>query len=639
MRRHHGFGRFPLVRYGLLYGLVMAVGACLRWTWRFWTGAHLDGQARTDATWIRPGTQLVSKLPAGRWAHRPRLARAGIRAGATAACVGLLTAYNTHPAATARTGLMVAVTAALWGLWRARQAWQGRHFSRMYTRPLFGVLRPILGIPVWAKSSDWLTISPDMAGLAPRLVRPMSPTEQKIREFYGERVEPVLRWFPDRVMRTWWWCLLMVQPAAALIRRPKETDVRPRVELRVADRLVTAELQKQVREAVTAKLGLFDLEEKWNQVGPVSVGKWTIRERPPAAAGIADLLDIFSTLAEPEFFAGLASGEKPVIVSLDDDSPHIACSAGSGAGKSVLAMLFGVQNLARGGRVYILDLKGSHRWARGMSGVIYCTKASDMHRALIEVGQIAQSRNDQAMLEDDDWDPGARILVIFEEMNATMAKLTSYWAEVREKEDPKTSPAVQAFRDLMCMGRSAKVNLFGVAQMLTARTTGGSEARENFGIRCLARYTANNWKMLVPEVPMPRKSRTRGRWQFVVAGEATETQVAFLTRDEAMEFASTREPLTVTDSPDVVLDLRGSTVTGDSVTEPAGPKLYTLAEAAREQIVPFTYDSLRQIKSREKATFPQGRMVGKRQMWTAEELESWVQDRLAAAITEERGEK
>src|SRR5690606_30313218 len=110
-----------------------------------------------------------------------------------------------------------------------------------------------------------------------------------------------------------------------------------------------------------------------------------------------------------------------------------------------------------------------------------------------------------------------------------IAQLANWWAEVRERSDPKRSPAIAALGELLFMGRSAKVNVLAVAQMLTARSIGGPEARENFAIRCLARYTANAWKMLVPEAAMPRPSRTLGRWQIVVGGQATETQVAYLT--------------------------------------------------------------------------------------------------------------
>lgn len=113
---------------------------------------------------------------------------------------------------------------------------------------------------------------------------------------------------------------------------------------------------------------------------------------------------------------------------------------------------------------------------------------------------------------------------------------------MREKSEPKKSPAISALADLLFMGRSAKVNVLAIAQMLTARAIGGPEARENFGIRCLARYTSNNWKMLCPEASMPRAGRTQGRWQIVIGGTATEVQVAYLSASQARAVACPEKP-------------------------------------------------------------------------------------------------
>jgi hypothetical protein len=253
---------------------------------------------------------------------------------------------------------------------------------------------------------------------------------------------------------------------------------------------------------------------------------WTVRKRPPSAVGVEHVLAQLPKLKEWEFYVGQAAGDLPVVISLRDDSPHIAVSAGSGAGKSVLAHAAGHADPHRGGRVVILDRKGSHRWAIGQPGIDYCTKPAQMHAALLRTAALADERNDLALHEEEDWDPGDRVLVICEELNATIGQLANYWADVREKGDPKKSPAIAALADLLFMGRSAKVNVLAIAQMLTARAIGGPEARENFGIRCLARYTANNWKMLVPEAAMPRASRTLGRWQVVIGGQAIEVQVA-----------------------------------------------------------------------------------------------------------------
>ena len=60
-------------------------------TWRFFTGAHMDGRQYTNATWTKPGTHPKGRLTW--WNSRPRLHRAGIRVAALAAPVGWLWLY------------------------------------------------------------------------------------------------------------------------------------------------------------------------------------------------------------------------------------------------------------------------------------------------------------------------------------------------------------------------------------------------------------------------------------------------------------------------------------------------------------------------------------------------------------------
>src|SRR5690606_36157919 len=268
---------------------------------------------------------------------------------------------------------------------------------------------------------------------------------------------------------------------------------------------------------IKTKIPLPDCTVTWQQVGPRVTATWAVRTPPPRRAGYADLMAAWDGLAETDLYVGESSAG-PVIVSLHDDSPHIAVSAGSGAGKSVLAQLLAVQVLARGGSVLILDRKGSHRWAVGLPRVTYARRPAQMHDALIAAATLADERNQRVLDEPEGWDPGPRVLVICEELNATLSQLQDHWSDVRQTGEPRTSPAIRALRELLFMGRSAKINVIAVAQMLTARAIGGPEARENFAIRCLARYTSNAWRMLVPHVPMPRPTRQVGRWQIVSGG-------------------------------------------------------------------------------------------------------------------------
>lgn len=595
-----------------------------RIVFRYVAGRPLDGNPRTDATYLHRGTEVLPPYRrASRWAHRPGWQRQAYRLGTPTGAAAVAASYAADPALTQAGAGTVAATVAARAAYATRRRLKGRRFRQVYTRPLAAALAPVLRVPAHTRPEEWLTISPELADLAARLVEPMSPAELAARRWYAEHVEPALRYVPDRVTRFRWW-LMDTPPVAGFrarldyFRRPTETKP-ARVEIRV-EGYVTPDLRKIVRQTVADKLPLGDLVESWDQVGTHAVGMWTVRPRPPALVTFADIEPYLDALKEHEFIVGLRAGSRPVIISVDDDAPHIACSAGSGAGKSELAKVFGVQVLSRGGDVLILDLKGSHRWARGLPGVTYCIDPGDMHSALIGTAALAARRNRQSMEEPEGWDPGPRRLVIFEEMNATVAQLKAYWESVREKGDPKLSPAIQAFRDIMFMGRSGKVNLFGVAQMLTANTTGGPESRENFGIRCLARYTANNWRMLAPEVAMPRKSKTRGRWQFVVAGEATETQVVLLTQTEARAIATTGRPFDLENSPGVPVSpvYAATTVdqgspgpvpgtdpaTGDTPADPLNEQV-TLREAVDGGILSGSFDAAKKRLQRTRRDNPE----------------------------------
>lgn len=367
-----------------------------------------------------------------------------------------------------------------------------------------------------------------------------------VRNRYERHLQQKLRAVSEPVWRAY----------TAVLRRPFDLATgwaRPatpaRVRLTIRTLHVTTEQQDLVQSIVAAKLPLGEVRPSWDQRGWRVRVVWRVRLRPPARAGLKELEAAFAALPEHQFYIGpTASGA--LVVDLDDDAPHLGLSGGSGSGKTVLAMLLAVQTLRRGGEVTILDRKGSHRWALNLPGVTYCLDVADMHHRLIELAATADRRNREALHQRDGWDPGHRHLVLFEELNATLSMLRDYWVEQRGRlkaeakasggsaEDvPKASPAVQAAKNILFMGRSAKVNMVAIAQLLTTLAIGGTEARENLGIRALARYTRQAWKMLVGDAKMPRPSRTRGRWIFYVGGEVTEAQVVYLTTKQARAFA------------------------------------------------------------------------------------------------------
>ncbi|MEV0733302.1 DUF87 domain-containing protein [Polymorphospora sp. NPDC050346] len=492
--------------------------------------------------------------------------------------------------------------------WRARRRFTMRRFNREYIAPTLAALAPAMGLQTGVR----LHVDPTLGNLTPRLAKPLSPAETAVRAWYGEHVEPVIRWLPEQAQRAAWSMQRKAQPVTsrlAVFRRPVDPDQGPRIELEADTAYLTKEQRQLVSAIIGSKIPVADLVETWHQVGPRVRATWTVRKRPPARVGVDQVAEHLPRLAEWEFYIGQGAGNRPVILSLRDDSPHIAVSAGTGAGKSVLAELVAVQVLARGGQVVILDRKGSHRWALGMAGVDYCTRPAQMHDALVRLDALADERNQLALHEPEDWDCGPRTLVIAEELNATIGQLVNFWAEVRGKGDPKRSPAVSALANLLFMGRSAKVNVLAIAQMLTARAIGGPEARENFGIRCLARYTANNWKMLVPEAAMPRASRTLGRWQVVIGGQATEVQVAYLSAAEARQLACPRSSET-------------SQVSG--LSSPAGDFL-TLRQAIDAGVIPWKLDAAKKRLQRRVGEVPTPRgKSGNADLYARADLAHWA---------------
>jgi len=555
--------------------------------WRYASGARLDGQPHTSSS---------------AWARMPRWKRAAWRVGTPAVLLAADLTHAAHP---------LAVDAALAGLGvvgarAVRRRWRMRRFTRMYTRPTLAALRPALG-----DAPIHLYVDPSLGTLATRLVRPMSPAEVAVRTWYGAHLEPALRWGPDRMQRAAWtvqgWVRPVTAPIAAALRRPTEQR-EPRIELRLAVPYLTVEQQQYVESVIAAKLPAGELVKNFDQVGPHVTAVWKVRRRPPATVGYADLDARFTQLAEWEFFLGLGVGGRQVVVSLHDDSPHLAISAGSGAGKSVLAQLVAAQVLARGGLVTILDIKGSHRWALGMPGVDYCTTPEQMHRALLRLDQLALQRNQASLFESEGWDPGPRHLIVAEELNATVSRMRDWWEDAREPGQPKASPAIKAHRSISAMGRSAKVNEIAIAQMLSANASGGPEARENYGIRCLARYTKNNWQMLCPGTSMPRASRTLGRWQIVRAGEAIETQVCYLTTAQVRLFVAKHR--TGVHVPALTLD---GPLTRNVHVDVDSPAPLTLQESIDEGVCPWPLATVQKRLQRARAAGrPTPISVGKR---------------------------
>lgn len=485
----------------------------LAWRW-FTARANWAGKPVTNRGWNRPGTKALT--PTGH-AHRrwylPGWQHALWRIRNTAAAILVPVALLLHFRRAVDYLGATAAVAAGYGTWRAR-AWLGDVSHRKnYVKPLHVRLAADAGIPIANSPESWLEIPKDLS--------------------YA-----VLRW-----------------PKGAQLPKPQE--------------------RQAIAATAASTLGMNGAKTTWQFTGP----RVSLRLLPPVPPPVRVFLDrvewgaprhpdladdvVLRAIREAgvdDLVLGIGQDGNVVKVSLSNDSPHLVLSIDSGGGKSVTVRCLASQVLFRGGIAAILDNKlVSHPSLRGLPNVAYADDIEKIHDFLVWLdteitrrGEFIRSHTD--LLGNLTGSPGPRLVVFLEEQNLMMNRLRAYWAE-RIAEDkalpkdtrenlPAVSPAIRGFEAASYAGRELKIHLVFVAQRFTAEAAGGgskgASVRMNAGIRLLAGYDDDTWKMLVGKaVPMPAAAKHAGRLQVFVKGRdgVTVVQVAFFTHKETRRFA------------------------------------------------------------------------------------------------------
>lgn len=268
--------------------------------------------------------------------------------------------------------------------------------------------------------------------------------------------------------------------------------------------------------------------------GPYS-GTSTPQSDFPSVLPLNEATDLVEACGPAEILLGVDGTGSPVTVDLDAESPHILVSAATGAGKSAVARSVAVQRLARGDRLVFLDAKRhSHRWAKALTpNVHYAADFPAIGDALVQLGREVHRRNQVV----DAWEGsvetapvGPRIVVVFEEMNATTARLKAM-DRGRERGD---YTALEGLSDISFMGRAVRVHLVSFAQLATFRASGGSEVIENYGTRVLIQYSPKAWRYLAESCGRPVAAPlAKGRGMVVYGSRATETQLLWVPEESA----------------------------------------------------------------------------------------------------------
>jgi DNA segregation ATPase FtsK/SpoIIIE and related proteins len=233
---------------------------------------------------------------------------------------------------------------------------------------------------------------------------------------------------------------------------------------------------------------------------------------------------------------GLGADGQPVTVDWDTESPHVLVCSASGGGTSTILRTLAAQLLHHGAHTVVLDPKRiSQTWASGIDSVTYCRDIETIHDALVDL-RAELHRRIAHIDQHGDCDDLPRLTVLLEVAHHTLRQLTRYW-KVRQANDPKASPAVEAFHELLLASRAARMHVLFGGQLDT--TPLGAMVCEQFSTVVLGRVTTRTWGRLAPQIrPAPKGSTRPGRVHVVQGATAHPMQVLLMTDTEAADWAA-----------------------------------------------------------------------------------------------------
>ena len=552
---------------------------------RFLAGRDLDGERRTNATFLRHADRdLTPHGRAGRWAHKRHAERAAWRTGTLAATLAALYGLVTARHATL-TGLAAALGCAVWfAAWRGAIAIRRARHVRRVVRPLYQTVAPLAGLPPGDDALRYLSVP---------------------RNY-------------------------ITNPAAEI-----RLMLSPKWEGNLTQ-------QKAVSGVMARRLaGDWDAYFKPHLYPPYAVFRKA--PEPPRRVTLAEFAPRIDAVPENMLALGIGTHDSVISINLDSEAPHVALSMGTGGGKSDTVALI-IAALVRKGceRIDVIDPKRvSHSWARGLPNVHIHRYVQGQMTAIRNARITMDSRYD-AMDTDDNVIFSRRVLII-EEQNSLMDDLNAYWDEYRQGlpsgergNVPKKNPAIADLRYLLNKGRQSRVNLISVYQRMSANAAAGGDARENYNAKILARCSPQTWRILVGTNPVPGAARSRipGRAAFVLGDETHIVQRAYAgiakpdgSADRAgiarlRAFALNGRP---DDSASGVISL----VKPEPVTEAAETGLMTLREACESGALTLRYGAAVKARQRD-SEFPEPVTHG---LYRPGDLTAWQANRLRLNVT------
>jgi len=227
---------------------------------------------------------------------------------------------------------------------------------------------------------------------------------------------------------------------------------------------------------------------RWKGTWDTENNTLDLERRPKIAESIPAKVPAKSELDPRRIPLGMAEHGEPLVWDRRT-APHLLIAGETGSGKTVLLNLILVSWLLRGWETYIIDGKGTALAGfRGFAGVraIALGEGPDMHDVMLAAEEMMRDRYRKVrdgLVEGHELRP---VLVVLDEAAEFQKLVTIWWKmEGREsKQQPTDPPSVEAWQSIARLGRECQVHLvLGVQQPSAKLLGGGTEARDNFGLR------------------------------------------------------------------------------------------------------------------------------------------------------------
>ena len=442
--------------------------------WRYVTGAHME-HGRTHV--CAPGVQCR----AGRWSHMRRHHRAGVRLAVLAfilACGYGWLADRGALAVALIAAAAVSITAGAVWTWRTTT---GRRHHRVIVTPM-----------------------------AAALARTLPAAETDVRR-------------------------MLTLPAASLRRTRGELGV-----FTLPDWYPANPDQRRAVDHVITSHWPGDVDTTWHTAGAPKRVVISAAPSPPDSVPFDMVRGQIERLKPGQVLLGLDRRSDPYLGDFNGgDDPHWGFSVGSGRGKSTQLCSIGAQILHQdpdAGMLGVDPKMTSFEALSGVPGVELANDPRDIPGMWAAIGRYKTRMEERIAAKKADPTLEFPVYLLFlDEINQFAAMSLAHWKN--EMDEKGTPPVWLDIAAVFWMGRFVHCHAVAVGQRLDDKATGGIGLRDSLGLRGLAGFRPNQWKMLVGTTPIPKSQKPRGRWIYSDGQDETWVQNVLMTPAEARAWA------------------------------------------------------------------------------------------------------